>query len=41
MTLWWEQAGLDLEEAKKKSAAAAADLDEEELIGEEDRMPLE
>ena len=38
---WWEQAGLDLEVAKKKAAAAAAELDGEETIGEEEGMTLE
>ena len=34
----WEQAGIDLEGAKKR--AAAAESDGEETIGEEERMPL-
>ena len=38
---WWEQAGLDLEGAKKKAAVAAAELDREETLGEEEGMPLE
>ena len=36
---WWEQDGLNLEGAKKK-AAAAAESDIEEAIGEEEGMPL-
>ena len=36
----WEQDGLYLEEAKKR-AAAAAESDGEETMGEEERMPLE
>ena len=31
---WWEQAGIGLEGAKKRAAAAAADLDGEEMIRE-------
>ena len=38
---WWEQAGLDLEGAKKRAAAATADLDGKESIGEEEGIPLE
>ena len=34
---WWKQAGLGLEEAKKRAAVAAAELDGEEMIGEERR----
>ena len=37
---WWEQEGLYLEGAKKR-AAAAAESDGEETIGEEEGMPLE
>ena len=37
---WWEQDGLDLGGAKKK-AAAAAESDVEEAIGEEEIMALE
>ena len=36
---WWEQAGLDLEGAKKR--AAAAESGEEDYIEEEEGMPLE
>ena len=38
---WWEQAGLDLEGAKKRAAAAVADSDREESMGEEEGIPLE
>ena len=38
---WWEQAGIDLEGAKKRAAAAAAASDREESMGEEEGMPLE
>ena len=38
---WWEHAGLDLEGAKKRAAAAAAESDGGETIGEEEGMPLE
>ena len=37
---WWELAVLDLEGANKRAAAAAADSDREESIGEEEGMPL-
>ena len=37
---WWEQAGLDLEGEKKRAAAAEVDSDREDLIGEEEVMPL-
>ena len=37
---WWEQDGLDMEGTKKR-AAAAAESDGEEAIGEEEGMPLE
>ena len=37
---WWEKGGLDLEGAKKMSAAAA-ESDREEVIGKEEVMPLE
>ena len=37
---WWEQAGLDLEEVKKRAAAAAAESDGEERIGEDEGMLL-
>ena len=36
---WWEQAGLDLKGAKKRTAET--DLDGEELIGEGEGIPLE
>ena len=32
---WWKKAGLYLEGAKKREAATVADLDGEELIGED------
>ena len=38
---WWEQAGLDLELSKIRAAEAAAESDGEELIGEEEVIPLE
>ena len=40
---WCEHASLDLEGAKKRAAAAseAVDSDREDLIGEEEGMPLE
>ena len=38
---WWEQAILYLDGSKKRAAAAAANLEGEELIGEEEEMPLE
>ena len=38
---WWEQAGLDLEGGKKRAAVTAADLYEEDSIGEEEGRPLE
>ena len=37
---WWEQAGLELEGSKKRAAAAEADSDGDELMGEEEGMPL-
>ena len=33
---WWEQAGLDLEGAKKRVSESAAESDGEETIGEEE-----
>ena len=39
---WWQQDSLDLEGAKKKAeAAAAAESDGEETIGEEEGIPLD
>ena len=38
---WWKQAGLDLEGAKKRAAASAADSGRDESIGEEEGMSLE
>ena len=38
---WWELAGLYLEGAKERVAAAAVDSYGEDLIGEEEGMPLE
>ena len=38
---WWEKSSLDLEGAKKRAVASAADSDEKESIGEEDIIPLE
>ena len=38
---WWEQAGLDLEGGKKRTAATLSESDGEETVGEEEGMPLE
>ena len=37
----WEQAGLDLEGAKKRATAEAAESDGEEMIREDEAIPLE
>ena len=38
---WWEQIGLYLEGAKKRAAAAVAESDGRETIGEEEEMPID